>query len=433
MTAHLCPDCGLERTTDGSPGCDCAGRAASTAGDTAPLPRVPSTDPSPHLPGGPPHGTPGSGDFQNGHGAPGPEDDGTGFPVNGPAATAADPDPAQPRNGLPAAPGHAAAEGPAETDGPAHSNPGAYAEAGPDADPWSPAPGAEQPSGDAPAPGTAGLADDDPRQPEDGSGTRPLSLRPVSPATSLVSMPEAPVSGPREEDLGLFGNFTPAEPTGPATAPAAPAGHGAGDPHASGLSRAEHRANRREHRRRGAAIAAAAVAVAAVCAGVLAVGLAGSGESEKDRALPDENPRVPTAVLPTGDAWTGSGRPSASATGPSASGTPSGSPSASPSAGKSASGSPDADRTSGPETLDETTRPEAAPVLSRGMSGPEVLEMQRRLNQIGRSLKVDEDGRYTGNEARAISRYQNMYGVEGDPSGVYGPATRSSLESRTGG
>ncbi|MCC9741854.1 peptidoglycan-binding protein [Streptomyces sp. MNU89] len=168
--------------------------------------------------------------------------------------------------------------------------------------------------------------------------------------------------------------------------------------------------------------------MAAVCAGVLAVGLSGDSE-ESDRALPDETPRVPTAVLPTGDAWTGSGRPSASATGPT-----SATPTRSPVAVKSsASKTPEADRTAdeGAEPLDETPRPEPAPVLSKGMSGAEVLEMQRRLNQLGRSLKVEEDGQYNGNEVRAISRYQNMFGVEGDPQGVYGPATRSSLESRT--
>ncbi|WP_327189125.1 peptidoglycan-binding domain-containing protein [Streptomyces xinghaiensis] len=274
-----------------------------------------------------------------------------------------------------------------------------------------------------PAPGLPQDPDRDHDRDRDGGGSdgATVPLRPLHPAASLVALPESPASGPREEDLGLFGT-TPA-------APEAPAGHGRRDPHGPGYPRADRRADRRQRRRRTAAVTATAAAVAAVCAGVLAVGLSGSSE-ESDRALPDETPRAPTAVLPTGDAWTGSGRPSASATGPA-----SATPTRSPSAAKSSSGKPEADRTAdeGAETLDETPGPQPAPVLSKGMSGAEVLEMQKRLNQLGRSLKVEEDGQYNGNEVRAVSRYQNMFGVEGDPQGVYGPATRSSLESRTQG
>lgn len=382
MTAHLCPVCGLERTrTDGlGLGCDCAGRAASAAGDSAPPPHEPSTRPSPRPAGGFPPGTTASGEPRDGEGGHGPEEGGSGFPPYGPAASAAEPDPAS-------------------ADSTARMNTDAH-----------------------PAPGLPQDPDRDHERGRDGGGSdgATMPLRPVHPAASLVALPESPASGPREEDLGLFGTVTPA-------APEAPAGHGRRDPQGPGYPRADRRADRRQRRRRTVAVTATAAAVAAVCAGVLAAGLSG-GSEESDRALPDETPRIPTAVLPTGDAWTGSGRPSASATGP-ASATPTGSPSAA----KPSSGKPEADRTAdeGTETLDETPRPEPAPVLSKGMSGAEVLEMQRRLNQIGRSLKVEEDGQYNGNEVRAISRYQNMFGVEGDPQGVYGPATRSSLESRT--
>ncbi|MEU4884764.1 MULTISPECIES: peptidoglycan-binding domain-containing protein [Streptomyces] len=381
MTAHLCPVCGLERTRADGLGCDCAGRAASAAGDSAPPPHEPSTRPSPRPAGGLPSGTTASGEPRDGEGGRGPEEGGSGFPPYGPAASAAGPDPAS-------------------ADSPARAN-----------------------AGTTPAPERPQDSDRDHDRDREGDDGATMPLRPVHPAASLVALPEYPASGPREEDLGLFGTATPA-------APEAPAGHGRRDPHGPGYPRADRRADRRQRRRRTVAVTATAVAVAAVCAGVLAAGLSG-GSEESDRALPDETPRIPTAVLPTGDAWTGSGRPSApaSATGPT-SATPTRSPSAVTSP---ASQAPEADRTAdeGPETLDETPRPEPAPVLSKGMSGAEVLEMQRRLNQIGRSLKVEEDGQYNGNEVRAISRYQNMFGVEGDPQGVYGPATRSSLESRT--
>ncbi|MZE76448.1 peptidoglycan-binding protein, partial [Streptomyces sp. SID5475] len=71
------------------------------------------------------------------------------------------------------------------------------------------------------------------------------------------------------------------------------------------------------------------------------------------------------------------------------------------------------------------------PVLQKGMSGPEVLEMQQRLNQVGLFSTVDEDGSYDDQDERAVDSYQRWNGVEGDPRGVYGPATRRSLEERT--
>ncbi|USA05349.1 peptidoglycan-binding protein [Streptomyces lydicamycinicus] len=42
-----------------------------------------------------------------------------------------------------------------------------------------------------------------------------------------------------------------------------------------------------------------------------------------------------------------------------------------------------------------------------------------------------EDGRYDADVRDAVARYQRAYGVAGDPDGVYGAATRASLESRT--
>ncbi|KNE78904.1 hypothetical protein ADZ36_30550, partial [Streptomyces fradiae] len=200
-------------------------------------------------------------------------------------------------------------------------------------------------------------------------------------------------------------------------------------------------------RRRTAVIAGAAAAVVVVCAGVLGTGLLG-GDKE-DRAAPDENSLTPTAVLPTdgnGPSASTSASPSASVSAnggsPSASATGS-SPSASPSgtAGPAApDGTPEPTRASG-SVSDAPDEPgdgsgsgsgqDDPPVLQKGMSGPEVLEMQQRLNQVGLFSTVDEDGSYDEQDERAIANYQRWNGVEGDPSGVYGPATRRSLEERT--
>jgi peptidoglycan hydrolase-like protein with peptidoglycan-binding domain len=65
-----------------------------------------------------------------------------------------------------------------------------------------------------------------------------------------------------------------------------------------------------------------------------------------------------------------------------------------------------------------------------GASGGEVTELQDRLGQqlmyFGRP-----DGEYDGKTQNAVARYQSLHGIDGDPEGVYGPATRAHLESRT--
>ncbi|MCC9741855.1 peptidoglycan-binding domain-containing protein [Streptomyces sp. MNU89] len=232
-------------------------------------------------------------------------------------------------------------------------------------------------------------------------------------------------SHPRAEDLGLFHDdaFADREP------------EDSGRPGAGRTGR----------RRRTAVIAGAAAAVVAVCAGVLGTGLLGGDKEE--RAAPNENSLTPTAVLPTdgnGPSASASASPSASVSAnggsPSASATDS-SPSASPSgaAGSAApDGTPNPTRASG-SVSDAPDEPgdgsgsgqDDPPILQKGMSGPEVLEMQQRLNQVGLFSTVDEDGSYDEQDERAIANYQLWNGVEGDPSGVYGPATRRSLEERT--
>ncbi|MFD5780744.1 peptidoglycan-binding protein [Streptomyces sp. NPDC126933] len=180
---------------------------------------------------------------------------------------------------------------------------------------------------------------------------------------------------------------------------------------------------------RAVAIGAAAVAVIGTAA--FAGGLfSGSGHQ---RAMPEETyPGPPTASAPERDA---SASPSPS---PSASATPSvtaPSPRATPSAPRSTS--PEAPRSSAPAkpTPPAPEQPLQAPPgasLSRGDSGPEVVELQNRLAEIW-LFRGASDGRYDERVEGAVRVYQSYKNIEGDPQGVYGPNTRRALEAESQG
>ncbi|MEV0599533.1 peptidoglycan-binding domain-containing protein [Streptomyces sp. NPDC050315] len=69
-------------------------------------------------------------------------------------------------------------------------------------------------------------------------------------------------------------------------------------------------------------------------------------------------------------------------------------------------------------------------LLAEGTSGPEVVELQRRLAQLD-LYGGAADGRYDAGVTASVARYQRLYGETADPYGVYGPATRESLEFLT--
>ena len=71
-----------------------------------------------------------------------------------------------------------------------------------------------------------------------------------------------------------------------------------------------------------------------------------------------------------------------------------------------------------------------APVLRYGDKGPEVVELQLRLHQIG-FYDGDADGDFDRQVENAVRTYQLARVVLKDPSGVYGAATRASLEGET--
>ncbi|SOE14008.1 Putative peptidoglycan binding domain-containing protein [Streptomyces sp. 2323.1] len=194
----------------------------------------------------------------------------------------------------------------------------------------------------------------------------------------------------------------------------------------------------RRTRPRPAALVAtgAAAAVAAALIGTDAL----SGGVRDRAAPPDRSTASPSAALPTGDAPAPSAAASSPTPGrsPSPDATATGPPPATvrryrtrpprPPAPTRASGSV-ADSPGSPSPA--SSAPPTGPLaLREGASGPEVAELQQRLQQLG-LYPGAADGRYDAEVRAAVSRYQRQYGVTGDPDGVYGAGTRASLESRT--
>ncbi|SFE80993.1 peptidoglycan-binding domain-containing protein [Streptomyces mirabilis] len=206
-------------------------------------------------------------------------------------------------------------------------------------------------------------------------------------------------------------------------------------------------------RRRTALLAATGAAVAVVAAAGFASGLFSYDAPARDRALPDDvrasvpDP-TPTSPPPSPSPRSGSGSGSGSAPESAASPTttatttvasspsPSGSPSPSASATRSqpstASPSPTPTPTAAASLApgQGSTGDQPAQTLRRGDQGPEVTELQLRLRQL--SLYTGKtDGTYSGQVEDAVRRYQWARGITGDKSGVYGAATRASLEGET--
>ncbi|WP_432252102.1 peptidoglycan-binding protein [Streptomyces sp. HNM1019] len=214
--------------------------------------------------------------------------------------------------------------------------------------------------------------------------------------------------------------------------------------------------HRKSKRKVVAAVLAGAAAVAV--AGSLAIGTGlvggdhkegGSGGGASDHTLADST-ASPSSVgeeeeFPAEGPGASSGSPSSSATphpsasgpakasAPLAGGAPSGS--AHPSASASATGSvkkPGPSASGGPTSApsDDTPEPPGPPVLREGDSGPEVVELQKRLIQLLQYIGV-ADGKYDAGLRRIVSSYQDQHDITGDPDGVYGENTRRDLESRT--
>ncbi|MFE7443466.1 peptidoglycan-binding protein [Streptomyces chartreusis] len=84
-----------------------------------------------------------------------------------------------------------------------------------------------------------------------------------------------------------------------------------------------------------------------------------------------------------------------------------------------------------PSTAPDPTDAEGQPpVLRRGDQGPEVVELQLRLRQIG-LYSEEADGDFDRQLQSAVRTYQLTRVILNDESGTYGSPTRNSLESET--
>ncbi|MFC5802315.1 peptidoglycan-binding domain-containing protein [Streptomyces formicae] len=192
-----------------------------------------------------------------------------------------------------------------------------------------------------------------------------------------------------------------------------------------------------ERRRRPGALVVA-VAVVAVLGSVAFAGtLLAGDEREGGEALPDIEtmapflsaaPDAPSAGDPSSVSPSGSASASRSPS-PSASASRSASPTASPSRSTSTSAAPPTTTVATGHVSTPATPP-SAPTLGPGDSGPEVVELQERLDQVW-LYDGPPNGQYDGRVENAVATYQSYRGITTDPRGTYGPATRRALEAET--
>ncbi|MER6067494.1 peptidoglycan-binding protein [Streptomyces sp. NPDC001817] len=191
----------------------------------------------------------------------------------------------------------------------------------------------------------------------------------------------------------------------------------------------------RRSARRALLLSVIAAGMATVGAAGFASGLLSYHTPSRDRAAQEVRPSVPEVSTPGPTAPASSPTPPRSplpsprvpASRPSRSATPSTSPDPAPSATPSRPASPSASTAT---FAAPRNTPAAAPVLQRGDQGPQVTELQERLRQL--NLYGDEiDGVFTRPVEDAVRNYQLARGIQGDALGVYGPATRKSLEAET--
>ncbi|MEU0132544.1 peptidoglycan-binding domain-containing protein [Streptomyces sp. NPDC006296] len=199
-------------------------------------------------------------------------------------------------------------------------------------------------------------------------------------------------------------------------------------------------------RRRPFAVVAVGAAVAAVVGTAAFAGGLFDAKDDRDTALPEATSSVPdTDGVPAASAPEPSSASPSTAPSPSASASvPAEAPSASPSSSRSPSASPSPTVPQPPSPSASATEAPTAPVaappveevagttLRRGDRGPEVSELQRRLQEVW-VYRGPDDGTYSAQVEQAVAEYQRWASVRSDPPGVYGPETRSALEARTTG
>ena len=192
----------------------------------------------------------------------------------------------------------------------------------------------------------------------------------------------------------------------------------------------------RSRSRRTLLLSVAGAGVAVMAATGLASGFLSYHTPSRDRAAQEVRESVPEPTAPSTSSppppptSTAPASPSPSPTTPSTSPSPTPSssaptPSASRTPSRSASPTPSATIAGTPDAA-----PTEPPVLRPGDKGPAVTELQLRLQQL--NLYTDQpNGVFSRAVEDAVRTYQWSRGITEDTLGVYGPATRESLESET--
>ncbi|WP_328555790.1 MULTISPECIES: peptidoglycan-binding protein [unclassified Streptomyces] len=435
-TGHVCPECAAHRAQDGTPSCACTRRAsdalrdqrtaqAAAAEDFEPLRIRPYVE----------LGTEQSGHPGGGWG-PGVSADG-----HGPAGTAAGPWHTAPTAGEPWAAPEAGGWAPEGASAPpsAHGH-GAHPAGGVAAGAMDGVP----PDGAVPMPPAPG---------EDAAAsTMQLAAIPADATMRLAPVPAAPTprSMPLPPEVPMPSAPLPADAT--MQLKALPSDARATDVrlfHEGSRSqepgRVDSSSDRPRRRRRTGVLAVTGVVVTMVAAAGVASGLLSYDPPSRDGAQPkDVRASVPDVLSDTASAVPSASASSTASTSASASSSPSTSPS--PSASESdTSASPSSSATASPTaarpspTTTATGSVDSAgggpavatgPTLQRGDSGAEVTELQLRLSQL-RMYMRNADGQFDRHLEDAVRWYQWARGITGDPAGVYGPATRKSLEAET--
>ncbi|WP_329299411.1 peptidoglycan-binding protein [Streptomyces sp. NBC_00659] len=459
-TGHVCPECAAHRAQDGTPSCACTRRAsdalrdersaqAAAAEDFNPLRIRPYVELGPEYPG------PTGGGWEPAEGAGAP----------GPAGAAMGPWQAAPTAGEPwmsAEAGTWASEGtsaPVSAYGASPGGGGWAADAMPvnGDDPrfhgGAPAGGAEptgsvagaQPAGGMPMPAAGG---------EDAAAsTMQLAVIPADATMRLAPVPAdaAPRSAPLPPEAATPSAPMPADATMrlkalPSEARATDVRLFHENARASGPGQEASPAGRARRRRRSGVLAVTGVVVTVVAAAGVASGLLSYDPPARDEAHPkDVRASAPDVLSDTASAVPSASASSSESASASASASPSTSPSpsasesdasASPSSSATASAtsahpSPTATATgSVASTGSGGSNEVAGPTLRRGDSGSEVTELQLRLSRL-RMYMRKADGQFDRRLEDAVRWYQWARGISGDEPGVYGPATRASLEAET--
>lgn len=183
-------------------------------------------------------------------------------------------------------------------------------------------------------------------------------------------------------------------------------------------------------------VTGAGATLAVLLTGAFLGGLFTYESPSRDGAVSDDV-RAPVPDATTEDGTSPEGQSTAvPSTSPSSSSsfspsTPPGTNSPTPTATSATSTTPPSNTAPTPSTAPDPTDAEGQPpVLRRGDQGPEVVELQLRLGQIG-LYSAEADGDFDRQLESAVRTYQLTRVILNDESGAYGSPTRTSLESET--